>query len=75
MVSCVPDHQLTEAQALVIAGDSSVVIYLQASCIQPVRQALHHQPFHPDSEEYLRFRKQTEERLAAFRKKYPHISI
>lgn len=42
---------------------------------QPIRQALHHQPFHPDSEEYLRFRKQTEERLAAFRKKYPHISI
>ncbi len=42
---------------------------------QPIRQALHHQPFHPDSEEYLRFHKQTEERLAAFRKKYPHISI
>lgn len=42
---------------------------------QPIRQAQHHQPFHPDSEEYLRFRKQTEERLAAFRKKYPHISI
>ena len=42
---------------------------------QPIRQALHHQPFHPDSEEYLCFRKQTEERLAAFRKKYPHISI
>jgi hypothetical protein len=39
---------------------------------QPIRQALSHKPFQPDSEEYLRFRQQTQERLAAFQQKYPH---
>ena len=39
---------------------------------QPIRQALSHKPFQPDSEEYLRFRQQAQERLAAFQQKYPH---
>lgn len=39
---------------------------------QPIRLALCHKPFQPDSEEYLRFRQQTQERLAAFQQKYPH---
>ena len=39
---------------------------------QPIRQALSHKPFQPDSEEYLRFMQQTQERLAAFQQKYPH---
>ena len=38
---------------------------------QPLRQALNHKPFNPDSDEYRRFRQQTLERLAAFQAKYP----
>ena len=38
---------------------------------RPIRQALTHRPFNPESEEYLRFMQQTHERLAAFKKKYP----
>ena len=41
---------------------------------RPIRQALTHQPFNPESEEYLRFMQQTHERLAAFKKKYPTIN-
>lgn len=37
---------------------------------QPIRQALAHKPFHPDSEEYRRFMQQTQEQLADFKKKY-----
>ena len=37
---------------------------------RPIRQALTHRPFNPESEEYLRFMQQTHERLAAFKKKY-----
>lgn len=37
----------------------------------PLRQALGHKPFNPDSDEYRRFRQQTLERLAAFQAKYP----
>ena len=40
----------------------------------PIRQALTHRPFNPESEEYLRFMQQTHERLAAFKKKYPAIN-
>lgn len=36
----------------------------------PIRQALSHKPFHPDSEEYRRFALQTQQRLADFRAKY-----
>jgi len=38
---------------------------------QPLRQALSHKPFHPDSEEYRRFRETTLQRLSAFMAKYP----
>ena len=41
---------------------------------RPIRQALTHRPFNPESEEYLRFMQQTQERLAAFKKKYPSLS-
>lgn len=41
---------------------------------RPLRQALTHRPFNPESEEYLRFMQQTHERLAAFKKKYPTIN-
>ena len=41
---------------------------------RPIRQALTHRPFNPESEEYLRFMQQTHERLAAFKKKYPKLS-
>jgi lysophospholipase L1-like esterase len=37
----------------------------------PLRQALNHKPFAPNSDEYHRFRQQTLERLAAFQAKYP----
>ena len=37
---------------------------------RPIRQALTHRPFNPESEEYLRSMQQTHERLAAFKKKY-----
>ena len=42
---------------------------------QPLRQALGHKPFNPDSDEYRRFRQQTLERLAAFQAKYPAALI
>ena len=41
---------------------------------RPIRQALTHRPFNPESEEYLRFMQQTHDRLAAFKKKYPAIN-
>ena len=41
---------------------------------RPIRQAHTHRPFNPESEEYLRFMQQTQERLAAFKKKYPSPS-
>ena len=37
---------------------------------RPIRQALTHRPFNPESEDYMRFMQQTHERLAAFKKKY-----
>jgi hypothetical protein len=37
---------------------------------RPIRAALDHRPFHPDSEEYQRFKEQTQARLKAFREKY-----
>lgn len=36
----------------------------------PIRQALQHKPFHPDSEEYHQFLMQAQQRLQSFRKKY-----
>ena len=40
---------------------------------QPIKEALAHKPFHPDSEETKLFQAQTEERLKAFEEKY-HFS-
>ena len=37
---------------------------------RPIREALQHRPFHPESEEYRRFMEKTQERLKAFREKY-----
>jgi hypothetical protein len=37
----------------------------------PLKQALAHKPFHADSPEYRTFHEQTQQRLAAFRQKYP----
>lgn len=42
---------------------------------RPVRQALNHKPFNPDSAEYLQFQQQTQKRLHALRKKYPSLSV
>jgi lysophospholipase L1-like esterase len=41
---------------------------------RPIREALQHRPFHPESEEYQQFLEKTQERLTAFRKKYPAFS-
>ena len=40
---------------------------------RPIRQALSHRPFHPESEEYHRFKAQTLARLQALQAKYPQL--
>ena len=40
---------------------------------RPIKQALSHRPFHPDSEEYQRFKAQTQARLKALQAKYPQL--
>ena len=40
---------------------------------RPIRQALSHRPFHPESEEYQRFQVQTQTRLKALQNKYPNL--
>ena len=40
---------------------------------RPIRQALQHRPFQADSDEYRRFRQQTQEKLEAFRSRYPQF--
>ena len=40
---------------------------------RPIRQALSHRPFHPESEEYQRFKVQTQTRLKALQNKYPNF--
>ena len=40
---------------------------------EPIREALNHRPLHPESEEYQRFKQQTEERLHAFEQKYASL--
>jgi len=42
---------------------------------RPLKQALAHKPFNPDSPEYRAFRGQTYNKLKDFRKKYPHLAI
>jgi len=40
---------------------------------RPIRQALSHRPFHPESEEYQRFKVQTQARLKTLQDKYPNF--
>jgi hypothetical protein len=40
---------------------------------QPVKEALNHRPFHPESVEYQTFMKKTHERLEALKEKYPGL--
>ena len=42
---------------------------------RPLKQALAHKPFNPDSPESQAFHEQTQQRLAAFRQKYPHLAV
>lgn len=42
---------------------------------RPIRQALSHRPFHPESEEYHRFKEQTQTRLKALQNKYPNLKL
>lgn len=37
---------------------------------RPIRQALHHRPFNPESAEYQQFLSETQQRLRAFKEKY-----
>ncbi len=41
---------------------------------RPIREALQHRPFHPESEEYLHFVEKTQARLKAFQEKYPSFN-
>ena len=41
---------------------------------RPVRQALGHKPFNPDSKEYIRFQEQAQQKLRALQKKYPKLN-
>ena len=41
----------------------------------PIRQALSHRPFHPESEEYQRFKVQTQARLKTLQDKYPNFKL
>ena len=41
----------------------------------PLKRALTHRPFNPDSDDYRTFLMQTQQRLAAFRQKYPSSSL
>ena len=40
---------------------------------RPIRQALSHRPFHPESEEYQHFKAQTQARLKTLQEKYPNF--
>jgi hypothetical protein len=42
---------------------------------RPIRQALAHKPFDPESPDYLRFRKQTLENLHNLQLKYPQLAL
>ena len=42
---------------------------------RPLKQALAHKPFNPDSPDYRTFHEQTQQRLAAFRQKYPAAAL
>ena len=42
---------------------------------RPVKEALTHRPFHPDSDEYKAFLRKTQERINALKEKYPTLSL
>ena len=42
---------------------------------RPLKQALAHKPFNPDSAEYRAFHEQTLSKLTEFKKKYPHLAL
>jgi hypothetical protein len=42
---------------------------------KPLREALSHRPFHPESPEYQSFLRQTKEKLAALKRKYPQLEV
>ena len=42
---------------------------------RPVREALGHRPFNPDSEEYKAFMRKTQERIAALKERYPDLEV
>ena len=42
---------------------------------QPLKAALHHKPFNPDSEEYRLFMDKTMLKIAALQKKYPNFAV
>lgn len=42
---------------------------------KPIREALGHKPFHPESQEYKNFMLRTQEKLEALKKKYPQLTI
>jgi len=46
-------------------------VFLEEWC--PVKQALNHKPFDPESDEYRRFQEQTRLRLKALQEKYPEL--
>ncbi len=75
-----PDMLHPSAQAVDYIWERLVDVYFSEDAKtylrewQPLRQALTHRPFHPDSADYQQFLQQTQERLAVFKKKYPNIS-
>ena len=42
---------------------------------RPLKQALAHKPFNPDSPDYRTFREQTLAKVAELQKKYPHLAL
>ena len=42
---------------------------------KPVREALNHRPFNPDSPEYIAFMEKTRQRIAELKVRYPELEI
>ena len=42
---------------------------------RPLKEALGHRPFNPESEEYREFMKKTVDKVAALSKKYPNFAM
>ena len=76
-----PDMLHPSEQAVDYIWERLVETYLSAEAKtfleewHPLKQALGHMPFQPDSPEYLRFQEQTRQRLKAFKDKYPAFNI